>query len=674
MSNTLLEIKDLKTYFNTPYGLARAVDGISFEILKGETFALVGESGCGKSVTALSILSLLQKPAGFHAGGEILFNNKDLTLLTEPEMRKVRGNNISMIFQEPMTSLNPVFTVGNQIVETIKLHQGVGRTEAKKTAVDMLERVGIPEPEKRYTEYPHQLSGGMIQRVMISIALSCRPDLLMADEPTTALDVTIQDQILYLLNELKKDFSMSILLITHDLGIIHENADRVAVMYAGKIVEMTDKKRLFEKPAHPYTIKLFQSLPGKIKRGTRLDTIEGIVPKATHYPKGCRFVDRCQHSMPICNDISPILHTKENGHLVACHLYGSEFHEGRSIQDIKKDRSLSLATHSSQEGKILLSVSGLKTYFPIKKGVFKKTVGYVRAVDSIDLDITEGTTMALVGESGCGKTTFGKTIIRLLQPTEGNIKFDGVKLNSLSQKELRQYRKNFQIIFQDPFSSLNPRMMVGEIIQEGMVAHKIGKNPAGRMNAVGELMETVGLNPDMIFRYPHEFSGGQRQRIAIARVLAVKPKFIVCDEATSALDVSIQAQILNLFDKLKKKYALTYLFITHNLSVVEYLSDKVAVMYLGRIVERGTTAEVFDNAKHPYTKALLSAIPTINPKTGVEKIHLKGDVPSPINPPQGCHFHPRCPHKMAMCETTYPTLSHFSETHSCHCYLYSGQN
>jgi len=670
MSNKLLEIKDLKTYFHTPEGLARAVDGISFDILEGEIFALVGESGCGKSVTALSIMRLVQKPAGFHAGGSILFRGRELTRLTEAEMRKIRGNNISMIFQEPMTCLNPVFTIGNQIKEVIKLHQVSGRNESKKRALEMLKRVGIPEPEQRYTEYPHQLSGGMIQRVMIAIALSCHPDLLIADEPTTALDVTIQDQILYLLNELQKDFKMSILLITHDLGIIYENAERVAVMYAGTIVEKTDKKQLFEKPAHPYTIKLLRSLPGRIKRGMKLETIESMVPRATHYPKGCRFADRCQHSMPICSEIFPTLHMKEDDHLVACHLYDPSFNRGRAIQNMRRELISSHPTLSLQDDKILLSVRGLKTYFPIKKGILRKTIGYVKAVDGIDLDINQGTTFALVGESGCGKTTFGKTIIRLLKPTDGIIKFDGIKLHSLSHRKLRAYRKNFQIIFQDPFSSLNPRMMVGEIIQEGMITHGIGKNHDQRMSIVKKLMETVGLNPDMIYRYPHEFSGGQRQRIAIARVLALRPKLIVCDEATSALDVSIQAQILNLFNELKERYGLTYLFITHNLSIVEYLSDKVAVMYLGRIVERGTTKEVFENTKHPYTKSLLSAVPTIDPKTGVEKIHLKGDVPSPINPPAGCHFHPRCPYKIPKCELTYPAPSHFSETHSCHCYLY----
>ena len=671
MSHKLLEVVNLKTYFHTAEGIAKAVDGISFEIQKGETFALVGESGCGKSVTALSIMRLIQQPAGFHAGGEIRFSGTHLTRLPEAEMRRLRGNKISMIFQEPMTSLNPVFTIGNQITDVIRLHQGNGKTSSEKKAIDMLQRVGIAEPTQRYREYPHQLSGGMIQRVMIAIALSCHPELLIADEPTTALDVTIQDQILYLLNELKNDFAMSILLITHDLGIIHENADRVAVMYAGTIVELTDKQKLFETPAHPYTVKLFQSLPEKTKRGIRLETITGIVPKATHYTAGCRFADRCHRVMPVCEERSPLLRIKDKDHLVACHLYDPTIHKQTTPGSSHQEPSTSQSVYSIQSDRTLLSVRGLKTYFPIKKGIFKRTVGHVKAVDSIDLDISEGMTMALVGESGCGKTTFGKTVIRLLEPTEGTITFDGVTINALSNRMLRRFRKNFQIIFQDPFSSLNPRMMIGDIIQEGMIAHDIGKNNTERKSIVKKTLQTVGLDQDMIHRYPHEFSGGQRQRIAIARVLTMQPKLIICDEATSALDVSIQAQILNLFDELKERYTLTYIFITHNLSVVEYLSDRVAVMYLGRIVEQGTTDEVFDHAKHPYTRALLSAVPRIDPATGGEKIHLEGDVPSPINPPPGCHFHPRCSHKMPQCEIVYPGPTFFSEVHFCNCHLYS---
>jgi len=671
MSHKLLEVNNLKTYFHTTEGIAKAVDGISFEIEKGETFALVGESGCGKSVTALSIMRLIQQPAGFHAGGDIRFSGTHLTRLPEAEMRKLRGNKISMIFQEPMTSLNPVFTIGNQITDVIRLHQGNGKVSSEAKAIEMLQRVGIAEPKQRFREYPHQLSGGMIQRVMIAIALSCHPDLLIADEPTTALDVTIQDQILYLLNALKNDFDMSILLITHDLGIIYENADRVAVMYAGTIVELTDKQKLFDTPAHPYTVKLFQSLPEKTKRGVRLQTITGMVPKATHYTTGCRFADRCDHTMPVCKDRSPVLGIKDTGHLVACHLYDPTMHTLAAPRPEHHGHSTPHAVYRTQSDKTLLSVRGLKTYFPIKQGFFKRTVGHVKAVDSIDLDISEGMTMALVGESGCGKTTFGKTVIRLLEPTEGTITFDGVPVNALSNRVLRRFRKNFQIIFQDPFSSLNPRMMIGDIIQEGMIAHGIGNNHLERLNMVKNTLQTVGLDQDMIHRYPHEFSGGQRQRIAIARVLTMQPKLIICDEATSALDVSIQAQILNLFDELKEHYTLTYLFITHNLSVVEYSSDRVAVMYLGRIVERGTTDEVFDHAKHPYTQALLSAVPHIDPATGSKKIHLEGDVPSPVNPPDGCHFHPRCSHKMPHCEVTYPPVTSFSENHSCTCHLYS---
>jgi peptide/nickel transport system ATP-binding protein len=671
MSHKLLEVNNLKTYFHTAEGIAKAVDDISFEIEKGETFALVGESGCGKSVTALSIMRLIQQPAGFHAGGAIRFSGTDLTRLPEADMRKMRGNKISMIFQEPMTSLNPVFTIGNQITDVIRLHQGNGKVSSETKAIEMLQRVGIAEPKQRYSEYPHQLSGGMIQRVMIAIALSCHPDLLIADEPTTALDVTIQDQILYLLNELKNDFAMSILLITHDLGIIYENADRVAVMYAGTIVEMTDKQKLFETPAHPYTVKLFQSLPEKTKRGIRLETITGMVPKATHYTRGCRFADRCHRVMPVCRDRSPGLGTKDTGHLVACHLYDPALHKHTAPSPEHQEASTPHAVYSTHSDKTLLSVRGLTTYFPIKKGIFKRTVGYVKAVDGIDLDVSEGMTMALVGESGCGKTTFGKTVIRLVEPTAGTITFDGVILNTLSRTLLRRFRKNFQIIFQDPFSSLNPRMMIGDIIQEGMIAHGIGKNHTDRTDIVKKTLQTVGLDQDMIHRYPHEFSGGQRQRIAIARVLTMQPKLIICDEATSALDVSIQAQILNLFDELKEHYTLTYIFITHNLSVVEYLSDRVAVMYLGRIVERGTTDEVFDHAKHPYTRALLSAVPRTDPATGGKKIHLEGDVPSPVNPPHGCHFHPRCSHRMPPCEVVYPAATFFSENHSCNCHLYS---
>ncbi len=633
MNRQLLTVSNLKTYFHTPEGVAKAVDGISFSINRGEAFALVGESGCGKSVTALSIMRLLQGPAAFYAGGSINFNGTDVTALPEHEMRTIRGNKISMIFQEPMTSLNPVFTVGNQIIEVFRLHQGLSKAVAQEKAIAMLNRVGIADPAMRYNSYPHQLSGGMLQRVMIAIALSCHPELLIADEPTTALDVTIQDQILNLLRELRSDFGMAMLLITHDLGIIYENADRVSVMYAGKIVETANTGRLFKAPAHPYTVQLFRSLPARGKRGGALQTIQGAPPRFLYEPKGCRFADRCRHSMPVCREVSPRLTQIADNHLVACHLHDAHISSSAIEENAPEGgHGAGFSSITTPESKTLLSVSGLSMHFPVKKGIFKKIAGYVKAVDGVDLTVSDGMTMSLVGESGCGKTTFGKAVLRLLQPTGGSVIFDGVNLARLSRNRLRHFRKNFQIVFQDPFSSLNPRMMVKDIIMEPMLPHGIGGSHGERMNMVSEALESVGLDTDMLYRYPHEFSGGQRQRLAIARVLTLKPRLLVCDEATSALDVSIQAQILNLFNELKKKYALTYLFITHNLSVVEYLSDMVAVMYLGRIVERGTTADVFDRTRHPYTRALLSAAPSVAGEKGKKFIWPEMCPPPSLRP------------------------------------------
>lgn len=707
MNDTLLSVQDLKTYFRTPEGVARAVDGISFDIKPNEIFALVGESGCGKSVTALSIIQLVAKPAGFIAGGAIYYKGQDITRLSEVEKRKIQGNNIAMIFQEPMTSLNPVFTIGNQISEAIRQHQNLRGTAARNAAIEMLDRVGIPEPATRYDEYPHQMSGGMKQRVMIAMALSCHPGLLIADEPTTALDVTIQAQILELIQRLQQELQMAVLLITHDLGVVANIADRVAVMYAGKIAETGTWEQLYKTPQHPYTVKLLESTPARDKRGTQLRTITGRVPKATEYNEGCRFAERCPTVMDGCETIVPILQTvngeeargwKPRQH-VACHLYNPAppFNTKRTgdtklvIETGEKDGRIEEwkngeqpAVHPSpvtdgnspsnlptfQPSNLLLQVKNLCVHYPIQKGILKRTVGYVYAVDDVTLDIPRGKTLALVGESGSGKTSLGKAVLRLGVPVKGDLVYDGVNIATVKREQLHPYRKRMQIIFQDPYASLNPRMTVGAIIQEGMQAHNIGDSTAERHVRIAELMHRVGLSPDMVTRYPHEFSGGQRQRIGIARCLAIDPEFIVCDEATSALDVSVQAQILNLLKSLQTDFNLTYLFITHNLSVVEYFADEVAVMYLGKIVERGTTEEIFDSPQHPYTRALLSAVPKMDEQTGVEKIRLEGDVPSPINRPSGCHFHPRCPEVMPVCKDTYPEESHFTQTHSCHCHLY----
>jgi len=668
----LLEVRGLKTYFKTMEGTAKAVDDISFTINEGETYAMVGESGCGKSVTALSIMGLVARPAGFLAGGEVRLRGKEILRLPESEKQMIRGKDISMIFQEPMTSLNPVFTVGNQVIETILLHQEADKWKARALAVEMLRKVRIPDAERCYTSYPHELSGGMRQRVMIAMALACRPALLIADEPTTALDVTIQDQILTLLKELQKDMGMAVLLITHNLGIVREMAQRVGVMYAGKLVEECPIDTLFTDPKHPYTIRLLESLPNMQKRGTWLSSIPGTVPKATNYLEGCRFAERCHKVMHGCAEVLPKEVEVAARHRVACHLHDSTF-KGAAITLAEPEVRAPMTGGSGAPvngAEPLVKIKGLKVYFPIKKGVLQKTVAYVKAVDGVDLEIPKGQVMALVGESGCGKTTIGKALIRLVPSTDGSIEFDGQDLIKLKGSPLNKIRRRFQMIFQDPYSSLNPRLMVGEILQEGMQVHGIGGSRAGREANVKVLMQQVGLDPDMVHRYPHEFSGGQRQRIGIARALAVEPTFLVCDEATSALDVSVQAQILNLLKELQQKYSLTYLFITHDIGVVEYISDYVAVMYLGRVVEQGTTNEVLENPKHPYTKALLAAVPKIDPETGVKKIRLEGDVPSPVNPPAGCHFHPRCPDVMEKCKKEYPGLSAISKTRTCHCYLY----
>ena len=699
MQEALLSVQNLKTYFRTPEGLARAVDGISFDIAPNEIFALVGESGCGKSVTALSVIQLVAQPAGFIAGGAIYYKGQDITRLPEVEKRRIQGNDIAMVFQEPMTSLNPVFTIGYQISEAIRQHQDLHGTAAKNAAIEMLDLVGIPEPAARYDEYPHQMSGGMKQRVMIAMALSCRPGLLIADEPTTALDVTIQAQILELIQRLQQELQMAVLLITHDLGVVANIADRVGVMYAGKIAEIGTWEQLYKTPQHPYTVKLLESTPARDKRGTQLHTITGRVPKATDYNDGCRFADRCPKVMDGCESIPPTLHAVNGSeHSVACHLYNPEppfsvqlanrkLDTQKAVQlanpelDTQEDATTTgvagLALEANTEKTIQtaatqpqLQVKNLCVHYPIQKGIFKRTVGYVYAVDDVTLDIPRGKTLALVGESGSGKTSFGKAILRLGVPVEGDLIYDGANIGTATRQSMHPYRKRMQIIFQDPYASLNPRMTIGAIIQEGMQAHGMDASTEARQNRVAELMQRVGLSPDMVTRYPHEFSGGQRQRIGIARCLAVDPEFIVCDEATSALDVSVQAQILNLLKSLQTDFNLTYLFITHNLSVVEYFADEVAVMYLGRIVERGTTEEIFDSPKHPYTRALLSAVPKMDPQTGVEKIRLAGDVPSPINRPAGCYFHPRCPEVMSICQDTYPGESNFTQTHSCNCHLY----
>jgi peptide/nickel transport system ATP-binding protein len=656
-----LSLCNLRTQLGAGDRPLRVVDGLDLEIRPGETFALLGESGCGKSMTALSIMRLLP-PGGRIADGQVLLAGQDLTALPEREMRRVRGGRMAMIFQEPMTSLNPVLSVGRQIAEAVIAHDRLRGAAVQQRVVELLAAVGIPDPGQRAGEYPHQLSGGMMQRVMIAIALAGRPELLIADEPTTALDVTIQAQVLRLLKKIQHDTGMAVLLITHDLGVVAETADRVAVMYAGRLVEQAPSAEFFAQPHHPYSRKLFQSLPGANKRERRLAVIKGSVPRLDQAFNGCRFVERCDWALDICRTRDPDWSSYRPGCRVRCHLEAGV----GTPEDAPAAR---VEAPPGADALPLLEVDELKVHFPIHRGVFKRVVGQVRAVDGVSMAIPKGHTLALVGESGCGKTTVGKAILQLLRPSAGRVSFDGQDLARLRGKALRRRRSDFQIVFQDPVASMNPRMLVGDIVAEGMQAQGRGRNRAERLARVGELLQQVGLPADAAERYPHEFSGGQRQRICVARALAVEPKLIVCDEPTSALDVSVQAQILNLLKQLQHKLGLSYLFITHNISVVAYLADEVAVMYLGRIVERGRVDEVLERPAHPYTKALLSAVPVADPAHQRKVIQLEGDMPSPANPPSGCHFHPRCPIANEQCHMAYPERTVLSKTHQVSCWL-----
>ena len=671
-SQSILSVRGLRMGFASGYAHTRqvlaAVDGIDFAVHAGETLALLGESGCGKSATALSLLRLLPA-AGRILGGEVNFAGRALLQLPESEMRIVRVGGMALIFQEPATSLNPVLTVGRQIGEVLERHVALTGTAARQRAFELLNAVGIADALRRLDEFPFQLSGGMKQRVMIAVALAGNPRLLIADEPTTALDVTIQAQILDLLRRLQAERGMGLLLITHDLGVVAQMAHRVGVMYAGEIVEEAPRDTFFATPLHPYTQKLFAALPELSRRGGRLETIAGQVPALSAMPSGCRFAERCPHAWARCRDEAPGWHEAGDGHRVRCHLLAEP---GRAlVSQAKADAPASpLLTPDFS----LLTVENLLVHFPIRRGVLQRTVGHVKAVDGVALELLRGRTLALVGESGCGKTTVGKAILQLIQPTGGSVRLEGRELNGLARSELRPLRRRLQMIFQDPFASLNPRFSVGEIIGEGMSALAVTTQEKDKQVAIATLLQQVGLDPASALRYPHEFSGGQQQRMAIARALAVQPELIVCDEPTSALDVSVQAQILNLLKTLQDDLGLAYLFITHNFAVVEYLAHEVAVMYLGRIVERGQVDEVLRSPKHPYTQALLSAVPSPrlaeNKTSQPEFIRLAGETPSPANPPGGCHFHPRCPQASEACRTSYPETSRVSATHTVRCHLY----
>jgi len=674
MNIPLLNVENLSTTFNLSEPL-KAVDGVSIKIQAGETFALLGESGSGKSVTALSIMRLLPEIASIEVDG-LHLERQDLTKLTERQMRTIRGKRIGMIFQEPMTSLNPVMTVGQQVDEVLKQHLRLRREERRARVVELFDQVGIPEAAQRVNEFPHQLSGGMKQRVMIAMALACEPDLLIADEPTTALDVTIQAQILALLRSLQEKNGMSILLITHDLGVVSEMADQVAVMYAGQIVEKMPRDAFFAEPQHPYSRQLLNSIPSASKRGKPLEAIPCQVPSLDQTFIGCRFADRCRWQFEPCAQQVPAWTTRDCGtktedYGVRCHLLSlGDMPEAEAGNEALFTQSPATAMGVNRS---LVEIKDLKVLYPIKKGILQRTKGFVYAVDGVSLTIAAGRTLALVGESGCGKTTVGKSLLQLLrEESRGQVKFDGFDLTTMTESTLRQqHRRHFQMIFQDPYASMNPRMRVAEILQEGIDALGVLTSPEEKQQRIESLLTQVGLTVDMQHRYPHAFSGGQRQRICIARALAVEPDFIVCDEPTSALDVSVQAQILNMLKTLQSQLNLAFLFITHDLGVVSWLAHDVAVMYLGRIVEQGTVSEIMQSPQHPYTQALLAAVPVIQREKGGQHIPLAGDMPSPMNPPPGCYFHPRCPKADDLCRAEYPVLNQLSKSHQVCCHHFA---
>jgi peptide/nickel transport system ATP-binding protein len=654
----LLRVENLVTAFGQGADALRVVDGVSFHIAAGETYALLGESGCGKSMTALSLMRLL--PDGGHiVAGTVQLGEENVLALPEHAMRRVRGGGMAMIFQEPMLALNPVIRVGEQITEALALHRNLSGQAAVNAARELLDAVGIPDAVRRLDSYPFELSGGLRQRVMIAMALAGQPRLLIADEPTTALDVTIQAQVLEVLRRLRAEQRMGMLLITHDLGVVAENADRVGVMYAGELVEEGARDAFFATPQHPYSRMLFDALPRPGDDG-RLTTIPGQVPRLDAKLHGCRFAPRCPFAEKRCRIESPQWQSL-NGQRVRCHLAGTL--PARGVEGVNAPQRRSATPQA------LLEVTGLKVHFPVRRGLLQRTVGQVRAVDDVSLTIEAGRTLALVGESGCGKTTVGKALLRLIEPTAGTVVLGGETIVAGNTASLR---RQAQMVFQDPFSSLNPRMRVADILLEGMDALGVGA-ARDRRDAVARLLNQVGLPDDAGGRYPHAFSGGQRQRIAIARALAVSPRLVICDEPTSALDVSVQAQILNLLKDLQDSLGLAYLFITHNLAVVEYLAHDVAVMYLGRIVEQGAAADVLRAPRHPYTQALVSAVPRIDPRGGQGIIRLAGDQPSPLNPPSGCHFHPRCSHASDACRQRYPDQTALGGQHWVRCHWVAGQ-
>nr|WP_208543918.1 ABC transporter ATP-binding protein [Paenibacillus protaetiae] len=701
----LLEIERLSVQFHTKNGPLQALREVSLSIRQGETVCLVGESGSGKTITSKAVMRLIDYENGRITDGRIVLDGIDIGSLPQKELRALRGKKMAMVFQEPMAAFDPVYTIGHQMTETIMVHDRKNKAEAWEHSVRLLERVGIPEPEIRMKQYPGELSGGMLQRAMIAMALCCGPELLIADEPTTALDVTIQAQILHLLQSLKQELGMSILLITHDLGIAAEIADRVVVMYAGSVVEQGATGELFEQPRHPYTRGLLHSVATlDTQRGSRLHSIPGSIPSLSALPEGCLFHPRCPYATDKCGSEAPPL-VSDNGREAACwhsnELIASEGWQRKpETPDSRKEAARvheqplvqvsGLAAQGStpylaaaaetdywpvsggeqgeeQTDTELFHIKGLRKYYPIKGSIPGRNKGHIHAVDDVSFTIRKGETFGLVGESGSGKSTLGRVLLQLEKATAGEVRFQDKPLTELGRKGLHGMRRDMQMIFQDPYGSLDPRWTVGDIVGEPLAVHEsISKREIKQR--VEQLLQAVGLDPAVAARHPHEFSGGQRQRIGIARAIALNPKFILADEAVSALDVSVQAQIVNLLQDLQQQMGLTYLFIAHGLQVVRHISDRIGVMYLGKLVEIAPSEELFLHPAHPYTRALIASIPDPDPKRKRQHTAIQGEIPSPANPPSGCRFHTRCPLATNKCRETEPPLAAVGAGHLAACH------
>ena len=672
MANSpLLDIRDLHTDIEIRSGVVHALSGVDLHVNPGETLGIVGESGSGKTMTALSLMGLLPQ-GGSVSSGQIILDGQDLTKLALKEKRKLRGTKVGMIFQDPLTSLNPTMKIGLQVCEPLRVHEKLSKKEALERAVEILKRVGMPRPEVVINNYPHQLSGGMRQRVMIAMALVCKPRILIADEPTTALDVTTQMQILDLIDELRDEYQMGVILITHDLGVVAGHTDRVAVMYAGRIVETAPTKTLFTEPKHRYTSSLMAALPERaLAAGTKLFSIPGAPPSLTNLPVGCRFAARCLWATDECRAGYPDL-SGDDTHTFSCFHPVQEGDESPVALQAKLDTQKNGDEAGAQQAplvssKVLLDVKeASREYESAGSGFFKRDKGVVSAVDRVSITVKKGETYGLVGESGCGKSTMGRLIAGLERPSGGAIELDGRDLATLKGRDAVTIYRDVQMMFQDSYAAMDPRMRIDQILAEPMSIQKTA-NARQIAERIMEIIEQVGLTEEILDRYPHEFSGGQLQRIGFARSLTLAPDLIVADEPVSALDVSVQAQVLNLMKDLQAELGLSYLFISHDLAVVQYMADRIGVMYLGRIVEEGPAKEVVENPKHPYTKALIDSIPVPDPEFSHDDraIKLTGEPPSAVNPTEGCRFRPRCPFAGEECKIQ-PALTDERHRVACH--------